>query len=88
MVFQQIVLGFLAIVGGVLALKFNFQLVNITGNVGFAEKYLGAGGTYSLYKIGGVVLVIGGLLYMTGLGSPVLTFILSPIAGLFPKAQY
>ena len=82
---QQILLGLIAVVLGVVGMKYNFKLVGITGNVGFAERYLGAGGTYALYKIIAIVLIIGGLLFMTGLGEPVLEWLLSPIAGFFPE---
>jgi hypothetical protein len=86
-IFLQIVVGLGLTAIGVIALKFNYQLVGMTGNVGFAERYLGAGGTYSLYKIVGVILTIFGLVYATGLGAPVLTWLLSPVAKFFPGAN-
>ena len=85
MIIQQILLGLVAIGLGVAALKYNYQLVNFTGNVGFAERYLGGGGTYAFYKLIAIVMVIGGLLYATGLGEPVLRWLLAPIAQFLPK---
>ena len=82
---SQILLGLAAIILGIVGMKYNFQLVNITGNVGFAERYLGAGGTYALYKIVSLLLIVFGLLFMTGLGEPVMAWLLSPLTALFPQ---
>ena len=87
MIFQQIILGLLATALGVVSLKYNYQLVGFTGSIGFVERYLGAGSTYFFLKMLSVILVIGGLLYMTGLGAPVLTWLLTPLANLFPHSQ-
>jgi hypothetical protein len=82
-IFNHIVFGLLAIGLGVAGLKFNYQLVGFTGHVGFAERYLGAGGTYFFFKLLSIAIVIGGILYMTGLGEPVLAWLLSPLAQYF-----
>jgi hypothetical protein len=82
-IFNHIILGLLAIGLGVVSLKYNYQLVGITGNVDFAERYIGAGGTYAFYKILSVIFVLGGFLYTTGLGDPVLRWLLSPLAQFF-----
>jgi hypothetical protein len=87
MILQQIFFGIIAVALGIVSLKYNFQLVNMTGNIGAVERFLGAGSTYFFFKMLSVVLVIGGLLYMTGLGVPVLTFILAPLAALFPHTN-
>jgi hypothetical protein len=84
-IFLQILIGAVLAALGVLAVKYTFWLTNLTGNLGFAERYLGAGGTYSFYKLAGVVLAIFGLMYATGLGTPVLEWLLSPLAQFFPK---
>ena len=41
-------------------------LVDFTGRVGWAERNLGATGTYTLYKLIGLVLILGGTMYLTG----------------------
>ncbi len=85
MLFQQIVIGIIVTALGVVTLKYNYQLVNFTGNVDFAQRYLGGGGTYGFYKLLSITLVIGGLTYATGLGDPVLRWLLAPIVGFFPN---
>jgi hypothetical protein len=84
-IFQQIIFGLIATALGVFSLKYNYQLVGITGNVGFAERWLGAGSTYFFFKMLSVVLVIGGLLYATGLGVPVFKWLVSPLKVFFPQ---
>lgn len=37
-----------------------------TGSVPFAEKHLGPGGTYTLYKILGILVIIVTILWLTG----------------------
>ena len=53
------VLGFLIIV-------FRPRIKDLTGDIGFAEQYLGAGGTWTFFIILGVALFIGGLMWATG----------------------
>ena len=87
MLLAHIFYGIIAVALGTVSLKYNYQLVGFTGDVGFFEKTLGAAGTYAGFKLLSVFLIIGGLLYMTGLGDAVLTIILSPLASFFPKAS-
>jgi len=42
------------------------KIKDFTGNIGFAEKYLGMGGTYTLILLIGLGLFIVTLLYVTG----------------------
>lgn len=49
-----------------LIIIYRAKLKDITGSVGFAEKYFGPGGTYTLYLLIGVILFIGTLMYITG----------------------
>ncbi|MGE5393014.1 MAG: hypothetical protein ACM3NH_04700 [Candidatus Saccharibacteria bacterium] len=73
--------GFLGVVIGVLVIKYTFQLVGLFGRVDWAETHLrgGMGGTYTLYKIAGVVVILLSMLYMFG----GIGFIVSPLAPLF-----
>lgn len=80
---SQIFLGGLAVAAGTAAVKWNYQLANFTGSIGFVEKYLGAGSTYAFFKMLGVAVIIGGFLYMTGLHTPVLDWLLAPVASFF-----
>ena len=40
--------------------------VNLVGHSNWAEEHIGGGGTYSMWKLIGVAIIIGGLLYMAG----------------------
>jgi hypothetical protein len=82
MLFQQIFYGAILIAVGVVTLKYNFQIVQNTSRLEWIESKLGSGSTFLVYKILSVVLVIAGILYMTGFGNAVLTWLLSPLANL------
>ncbi len=84
MIIQQIIFGLLAVALGVITLKYNFQIVNNTARLEFIESKLGSGTTYLVYKLLSILLVIGGVLYMTGLYHGALSWLLSPLVGLFP----
>ncbi len=57
----------LMIIAGFLLMKYPVQTTNMTGQIGFAEKYLaGFGGTYAWWRIVGVSLCVLGLLWFTG----------------------
>jgi hypothetical protein len=83
MIFQHIVLGIVFLGLGVVSLKYNYQLVGLTGNVSWVEKYLGGGGTYAFFKMVSVALCLGGFLYMTGLWGPLFSWVVSPLGQFF-----
>jgi uncharacterized membrane protein YphA (DoxX/SURF4 family) len=81
---ERLFYGLIVIVVGVLLLKFNFQLVNDwTGRLDWVENKLGAGSTYLFYKLLAVLLVLGGILHISGLLDNVASWLLSPLTGLF-----
>ncbi len=82
MVFQQIFYGIALIAIGILTLKYNFQIVNNTARLEWIESKLGAGSTFLVYKIVSVILVLAGILYMTGFGNTALGWLLSPLSSL------
>ncbi|HSX14316.1 MAG TPA: hypothetical protein VLE72_00170 [Candidatus Saccharimonadales bacterium] len=84
---MQIVYGLLAIAAGTIMLKFNLQLVNLTGRQDWIESKLGGGSTYLAYKILAVLLVFVGILIATGLGTPFFTWLLSPLTHLINLNQ-
>ena len=58
----------LLIVIGILLMKYTVGLTKITGPVSLAEKYLaGFGGTFAWWRIWGVIAVIFGMLWLTGI---------------------
>ena len=80
---MRIFYGILAIIAGTVMLKYNFKLANYTGRQDWIESKLGAGSTYFVYKLLGIVVVLGGLLAVTNLGGSVLNWVLSPFKHLF-----
>jgi len=84
---MRIILGLIAIVVGTVGLKYNFTMTNTFPRLQFFENNLGAGSSYGIYKIICLALVIGGILYMTGFGPGILSWLLAPIAGLFPNGS-
>jgi len=87
MIIEHIFFGSIAVALGVLAVKYNFQLVNFTGRVEWIERYMGGGSTFAALKTLSVLLVIGGLLYMFGLLDSVLGWLLTPLQVFFPSAS-
>jgi hypothetical protein len=65
---MRYILGPIAIALGVLLMKYTVQVTNITGQVGFAEKYLkgGLAGTYTWYRLVGLAIIIVSFLWMVG----------------------
>lgn len=86
MVIMNFIYGMLITALGVVMLKYNYQLVGITGRQDWIEKYLGSGSTYLAFKLVSVVLVFGGILFGFGLLDNILDPILMPLGeAIFPK---
>lgn len=49
---------------GTAFIKYNFQLTQLFGHNSLAERYLGEGGTYSMWKLLGVGLIIAAIIYV------------------------
>jgi len=72
----------LAIIVGFLLVKYSHNIVNSFGYVDSAEKWLGTyGGTKLMWKLIGLLLIIGALLVISGLMNNVLFTIFSPMMG-------
>lgn len=56
-----LVVGFAA---GFAMLTHSYQLTHLFGYNSLAERYLGTGGTYSMWKILGALAIIGSVLYV------------------------
>jgi hypothetical protein len=80
---SHLIIGFFMVAFGVIAVKYTFQLANLTGSQDWLERFTGPGSTYGVYKIFGVLIAIFGLLFATGFGGGVLNFLLSPLKGIF-----
>ena len=64
---QQIMLGLVGIAIGIVMVVFARVLVNNLGSSSTIERYLGGGGTYTAWRIGGILMIAIFFLYMTGL---------------------
>jgi len=53
-------------IGGILLMIYRGKVKDFTGDIGFAEKYIGVGGTWTFFILLGVGLFIFGLMWMTG----------------------
>ena len=87
MLIQRIIFGLIAIALGTVTLKYNYAIVNNTSRLEFIESKLGAGMTYTVYKLISIALVLGGILYITGWGEGIATWLLAPLLNLFPKSS-
>jgi hypothetical protein len=66
---MRFIVGLLGVVIGVLIVWKSFALVQIFGQVSWAERHLraGLGGTYFLYKLIGLGLIILSAMHMFGI---------------------
>lgn len=55
---MRFILFFVFLGGGTALILYAFPLVKMTGPLDFAEKYLGTGGTYTAWKLLGLILII------------------------------
>lgn len=78
---MRIFSGLIGVVAGILLIRYSIAITDFFGRVAWAEDHLrgGLAGTYSLYRIVGVVFIILSLLYMFN----ILGFLLSPLSSVF-----
>lgn len=77
--------GLVGVIIGFLLIKYSVSLTETFGRIQWAEEHMHSGmsGTYSLYRVAGVVFIILSLLYMFD----ALGILLGPLAGVFGGAQ-
>lgn len=63
---DRIIVGLIGIPLGVIIMIYRYHLKQFTGDIAFAEQYLGAGGTYNLFIIIGLAVSILSLMYAFG----------------------
>ena len=64
MILLKLLIFILAFGGGVAFIKYNYQLTQLFGHNSLAEQYLGNGGTYTMWKLLGVILIFGAIIYL------------------------
>ena len=60
----KVIVSLVVIALGFYVMTHSYQLTRLMGYNDFAERYLGTGGTYSMWKLIGVALIIGSLVYL------------------------
>ena len=63
---QRIIFFLIIEAVGVLLLVKTDRIVKFFGRISFAENWFGPTGTYTLLRLGGGLLMFGGLVYLTG----------------------
>lgn len=63
---ERVIIFLVAFGAGVLIIKYTEPIVRIVGKSAFAEKHLGMGGTYNMWKIIAVVVMVVGFLFLIG----------------------
>jgi hypothetical protein len=78
---MKFVWGTVWVIIGILLIRYTFQITNLFGKIDWAEQHMrgGYGGTYALYKLVGLGIVILAMFYMFG----GLGLIVKPLAPLF-----
>lgn len=64
MLLLKILILVVGLATGTALIKYNFQLTQIFGHNSLAEQYLGNGGTYTMWRLLGVILIIGTVVYV------------------------
>ena len=76
------IFGALLVAAGVYAVKYNYQLTNNFGRFEWAEQHLGGGGTFTLFKILSIIVIVIGVMIAFGLWGPFTNWALSPLGNL------
>ncbi len=73
---------FLILLGiGLLMIIKTEGMVRATGEIGWAQRHLGGAGTYTLYKLVGLAIILIGMMYVTGLFQNLLGGLLGGLFG-------
>ncbi len=76
----QIILGIAITLGGVLMIMKTEWLINNFGHIAWFEDKLGSeGGTRLGYKLMGLIILVVGIIVMTGSGEQFMNWLLSPL---------
>jgi hypothetical protein len=79
---DRVIAAVIGIPLGFVIMIYRAQIKNFTGKIDWAEQYMGAGGTYNLYIIIGLVVSIVSLMYALGTFQDIFNGALGPIFGV------
>ncbi len=73
--------GLIGVIAGFLLIRYSIAITDMFGTVPWAEEHLrgGLAGTYSLYRIVGVIFIVLSLLYMFN----AIGFLVGPLGSVF-----
>ncbi|MDD4351603.1 MAG: hypothetical protein PHU71_01300 [Candidatus Gracilibacteria bacterium] len=74
-------MGLIGVVAGFFYVKYSKNVADSLGRMSWAEKWLGAGGTYSFHKIVGIIIIVISFMWMTGTFQLLLVSFLGPLMG-------
>ena len=60
----KVIIALAGVIVGVICMKYNYQITQLFGYNDLAEKYLRAGGTYSMWRLIGLILVVASVIYV------------------------
>ncbi len=81
--FGKIIFGLIGVPSGIVIIIYTRYIVEqITGPIGFAERYMGGAGTYTFVRFVGVIIFIVSLLVMFGFGDWIYYAIVNPAGSI------
>ena len=63
-IIDKIIVFIVGIIAGVALMKYNFQLTRLFGYQEYAERFLGTGGTYTMWKLIGLGVIVCVIIYV------------------------
>jgi len=60
----KIIIALVGVIAGIACMRYNYQITQLFGYNDLAERYLRAGGTYSMWRLLGLILVIISVIYV------------------------
>lgn len=66
MVFVKILVLILAIIAGIYTIRYRYNMVQLFGKAEWAERYLGSGGTFSMWVFIGILMIVIALVWLVG----------------------
>lgn len=79
---SRFLVAIIGIPGGFLLMIYRYQIKQFFGNIGFAEQYLGPGGTYTFFIILGIVISFLSLMFALGTFQDLFHGFLGPFFGI------
>lgn len=84
MTIERLLIGLIGIPLGFCFIYFRVQIKDFIGNIGWAEKYLGMGGTWLAIVVIGILITVGSFLWMLGV---IQDWFVAYFGGIFGSSQ-